>query len=916
GTGDGAALTGIHKIQHVVVIMQENRSFDHYFGTYPGADGIPMSNGSPTACLPHAQGSGCVRPFVDHRDYVTGGSHGALNFKADVANGQMNGFLADSENASVGCRFTANAGCPIDPTNVLGYHTASDIPNYWSYAQNFVLQDHMYEPNASWSLPEHLFMVSGWSANCTKHNDPTSCVNENDALNPRPNNFQDPAHVPLEPTSPIYAWTDLTYLLHKNNVPWGYYVVEGTEPDCANDAALTCAPVAQQPITPGIWNPLPFFDTVRNNGQVGNVQGISKLFAAAKNGTLPAVSWVAPSGDVSEHAPFAISLGQSYVTSVVNAIMSGPDWASTAIFLAWDDWGGFYDHVVPPTVDQNGYGLRVPGIVISPYAKAGYIDHQTLSFDAYLKFIEDDFLGGQRLDPANDGRPDPRPDVRENAAALGDLTSEFDFTQPPRPPVLLPVRPATTLQNTPPFPPRAFSVTGASGQATLKWTAPLTNGGSNILDYSAVVQDGSNTLPPVTFGAAATSGTVTGLTNGRTYAIHLVARNGVGDGMPSITIAVNVGAPTAPTAVSASPGSTSATVRWSPPTTNNGSAVTGYTVTAYSGFSPVTSKSFPATARSGVIPGLQSARKYSFDVVATNARGAGVRASTPIITTGTPTAPTGVSVSPGTGSATVHWSVPTSNNGSAITSYVVTPYFRSNALTPVTVSAPQTSATLTLMNAQPYTFSVAATNAIGTSPQSGVTGAITVGAPTAPTAVWARPGNGAITAYWTAPASNNGHAITGYVVTLVLNGVSQNPRTFASTATHQALGGLTNGRIYSVKVAAQNSVGTGPQSSPASVPITVGAPWGPSGVSATAGHTSATVRWTAPATNNGSVVTAYTVTPYLGAAAQTPTVFNSTATTEIVGGLTTGKVYSFKVTATNARGVSPQSPSSNAVTVT
>src|SRR5438128_1067695 len=132
-------------------------------------------------------------------------------------------------------------------------------------------------------------------------------------------------------------------------------------------------------------------------------------------------------------------------------IMKGPEWKSTAIFLAWDDWGGFYDHVVPPTIDGLGYGLRVPGLVISPYAKAGYIDHQTLSFDAYLKFIEDDFLGGQRLDPATDGRPDPRPSVREAAPILGDLAADFDFTQPPRPPLLLAVHPPTTLTPTVPF---------------------------------------------------------------------------------------------------------------------------------------------------------------------------------------------------------------------------------------------------------------------------------------------------------------------------------------------------------------------------------------------------------------------------------------------------------------------------------
>jgi len=141
--------------------------------------------------------------------------------------------------------------------------------------------------------------------------------------------------------------------------------------------------------------------------------------------------------------------GQAYVTALINAAMRSPDWDSTAIFLAWDDWGGFYDHVVPPRVDENGYGLRVPAIVISPYARRGYIDHQTLSSDAFLKFIEDDFLHGQRLDPRTDGRPDPRPDVREDVKVLGDLTADFDFGQQPRPTQVLPVHPTTTLTGTP-----------------------------------------------------------------------------------------------------------------------------------------------------------------------------------------------------------------------------------------------------------------------------------------------------------------------------------------------------------------------------------------------------------------------------------------------------------------------------------
>jgi phospholipase C len=134
------------------------------------------------------------------------------------------------------------------------------------------------------------------------------------------------------------------------------------------------------------------------------------------------------------------------VTSLINAVMKGPEWGSTAIFLAWDDWGGFYDHVPPPKVDENGYGLRVPALVISPYARRGYIDRQTLSFDAYLKFIEDVFLKGQRLDPRTDGRPDPRPTVRENVAQLGNLADDFDFSQPPLPPLILNPRPALATQ--------------------------------------------------------------------------------------------------------------------------------------------------------------------------------------------------------------------------------------------------------------------------------------------------------------------------------------------------------------------------------------------------------------------------------------------------------------------------------------
>ena len=211
----------------------------------------------------------------------------------------------------------------------------------------------------------------------------------------------------------------------------------GTQPDCQN-ALVFCSPKTQTAGTPSIWNPLPWFKTVRHDHQLGNVASVAHFYRDAATGSLPAVSWVVPSGDVSEHPPNSIRAGQAYVTRLIDAVMSGPNWNSSAIFLFWDDWGGFYDHVIPPKVRGTRYGFRVPAMVISPYAKAGYIDHQVLSFDAYLKFAEDVFLRGQRLDPRTDGRPDPRPFVAEDAGILGDLARDFNFSQQPRRPVILP----------------------------------------------------------------------------------------------------------------------------------------------------------------------------------------------------------------------------------------------------------------------------------------------------------------------------------------------------------------------------------------------------------------------------------------------------------------------------------------------
>ncbi len=244
---------------------------------------------------------------------------------------------------------------------------------------------------------------------------------------------------------PNYAWTDLTYLLHRKNVSWAYYLDEGLQPDCENDA-MVCTPKPQSANVPQIWNPLPWFETVKQDNELSNIQPLYNFYSAAKTGDLPSVVWIIPNSVDSEHPSALVSRGQSYTTGIINEIMKSPVWNSTAIFLAWDDWGGFYDHIIPPVVDENGYGLRVPALVISPYAKKGYIDHQTLSFDAYTKFIEDDFLGGERIDPNTDQRPDNRPTVRENLSQLGNLVQDFDFNQQPRPSMILNPNPVTDLK--------------------------------------------------------------------------------------------------------------------------------------------------------------------------------------------------------------------------------------------------------------------------------------------------------------------------------------------------------------------------------------------------------------------------------------------------------------------------------------
>jgi phospholipase C len=413
------------KIEHIVMIVQENRSFDHYFGMFPGAEGFTLdSEGRPTNSNPDPKlDGGAVTVFHEPRDRNSGGPHTATAFATCYDDGKMDGFVRSVEGAK-SCIIPDEPDCTAGKViDVMGYKTGADIPNYWAYARTFTLLDHLFESVASWSWPMHEYMVSGWAALCTSAS-PMSCESNIGTDTPDPASF--------------YSWTPLTYLLDASKVTWKYYLSQGTAPDCESDEE-DCPPVTQLAAVPSIWNPLPLFEVVKSaNEQNTNVVVIDEFYKDVRAGTLPKISWIAPSDQVSEHPPNPVTEGQAYTTALINAIMQDEVlWSTTVIFLYWDDWGGFYDHVPPVMVDGSGYGFRTPGMIISPWVRPGNIDHQQLSFDAFTKFIEDVFLAGQRLDPKTDGRPDSRPDVRDGLPQAGDLRTDFDFTQKPNAPLVL-----------------------------------------------------------------------------------------------------------------------------------------------------------------------------------------------------------------------------------------------------------------------------------------------------------------------------------------------------------------------------------------------------------------------------------------------------------------------------------------------
>ncbi len=332
-----AAAQAATPIQHIVIIMQENRSFDQYFGTYPTqgidgnyADGIPAG-----VCLPLSTtnpGAGCVAPYHDVHDRQDGGGHFASDAQADlddgIASAKMDGFAARQQTGYVAaCKKNPSAvmcqdhGNGIGRSDVMGYHTAQELPVYWSYAQHFVLQDRLFEGVRDWSFPSHQDLTSEWAASCKNDKDVSTCVTG--------------GQYGGQPTT-TYPWVNLFQLLDTYAVSWKWYLAEGAEPDC-EDADFTCDSVKQLGNVGSIWNPAPRYASVQAQGAAyvaAHIPNIDQFLVDAKSGgaqscNLPSVSWVVPTGNISEHpGDSGVTAGQMYVASLVNAVMLSACWNS------------------------------------------------------------------------------------------------------------------------------------------------------------------------------------------------------------------------------------------------------------------------------------------------------------------------------------------------------------------------------------------------------------------------------------------------------------------------------------------------------------------------------------------------------------------------------------------------------------
>jgi phospholipase C len=383
------------KINHVIWIIQENHSFDNYFGTFPGADGFP-----PGTCAPEMPGSKkCIKPFHMPKDQpIFDIAHSWEAAHAAYNNGRMDGFVWAE-------------GTPY----TMGYYDERDIPNYWNYARHFTLCDEFFSSLMGPSFPNHIYTVAGQSGGVI---DNYFTLQQLERATDDPDGFD---------------FDSMVNLFEKSNVTWKSYVE--TRPTAGwlvemaskEHKAAGLNLMFPNPKEMNLWNPLPAFKYIRDNPKLmANLVDLKEYFADLRQGTLPAVSRIVSDGQDSEHPPEPIAQGMWHVTKIINALMESPYWKDSVVFLTWDDYGGFYDHVQPPMIDAFGMGPRVPMIVISPYARPGYVSHATYEFGSVLKFIEERWGLGHLT-------------LRDGAAS--DMSDCFNFDQKPNPPLAIPIPP-------------------------------------------------------------------------------------------------------------------------------------------------------------------------------------------------------------------------------------------------------------------------------------------------------------------------------------------------------------------------------------------------------------------------------------------------------------------------------------------
>jgi|SRR5580700_361014 phospholipase C len=398
------------KISHVIVIIQENRSFESLFAGYPNANAPMTGCASPPpsgSLRPTTSSSPCPvgdMPEPLHKTTFQTNSDLKHNWKAsmiDWNNGRMDGF---TQWGMTGGEYKAYE-----------YVERRQTLPYWSMAQQYVLADAMFPTEFGGSFTAHLTLVAG----------------TDDVKLPGRAEVDFPDAAPDDCDSP--PGTKSSYVaakpyrrLHPFEAGFPCFDQFNTMAQVLDNAGISWKFYATRLLDAGFWEPFEAIKYVRygSDWNTNIIAPQTKVLTDAQYGQLASVSWVTPTGPQSDHPHYHSDEGPSWVSSVVNAIGKSSYWQSSAIIVVWDDWGGFFDNAAPPQLDYRGLGLRVPCLIISPYAKQGYVSHVQYEFGSILRFVEEVYgLPAGSVGTTAEGYTDGR------ATSLDDA---FDFSQKPR----------------------------------------------------------------------------------------------------------------------------------------------------------------------------------------------------------------------------------------------------------------------------------------------------------------------------------------------------------------------------------------------------------------------------------------------------------------------------------------------------